>query len=103
LQAVVAVDRCLAEVRAAIDSTRGDMLVTADHGNIELMKDPVSGQSHTAHTVNKVPFLYHGRPAKMKDGGSLRDIAPTMLALLGLPQPEEMTGRPLLEIEGDRA
>jgi 2,3-bisphosphoglycerate-independent phosphoglycerate mutase len=65
LQAVVAVDRCLAEVRAAIDSTRGDMLVTADHGNIELMKDPVSGQSHTAHTVNKVPFLYHGRPAKM--------------------------------------
>jgi 2,3-bisphosphoglycerate-independent phosphoglycerate mutase len=77
--------------------------VTADHGNIELMKDPVSGQSHTAHTVNKVPLLYHGRPAKMQEGGSLRDIAPTMLSLLGLPQPDEMTGRPLLEVEGDRA
>ena len=102
LKAVVAVDRCLSEVRAAIDATGGEMLVTADHGNIELMKDPVSGQSHTAHTVNKVPFLYHGKPARMKNGGSLRDIAPTMLALLGLPQPDEMTGRPLLEIEGDR-
>ena len=98
-KAVVAVDRCLSEVRAAIDATGGEMLVTADHGNIELMKDPVSGQSHTAHTVNKVPFLYHGKPARMKNGGSLRDIAPTMLALLGLPQPDEMTGRPLLEIE----
>jgi 2,3-bisphosphoglycerate-independent phosphoglycerate mutase len=100
LIAVKAVDRCLTEVRAAIDSTGGEMLVTADHGNIELMKDPASGQSHTAHTTNKVPFLFHGRRANMKDGGSLRDIAPTMLALLGLSQPGEMTGRPLLELKG---
>ncbi|MFC1740550.1 2,3-bisphosphoglycerate-independent phosphoglycerate mutase, partial [Pseudomonadota bacterium] len=78
----------------------GEMLVTADHGNIELMKDPASGQSHTAHTVNKVPFVYHGRPAVMRNGGSLQDIAPTMLALLGLPQPAEMTGSPLLELKG---
>ncbi len=99
LKAVIAVDKCLAQVRAAIDATGGEMLVTADHGNIELMVDPVSGQSHTAHTVNKVPFLFHGRQAEMRQGGSLRDIAPTMLALLGLPQPEEMTGRSLLEID----
>ena len=65
------------------------------------MKDPDKGQNHTAHTTNQVPFLYHGRKVKMRCGGSLRDIAPTMLALLELPQPEEMTGRPLLEIEGD--
>jgi 2,3-bisphosphoglycerate-independent phosphoglycerate mutase len=102
-KAVVAVDHCLADVRAAIDSAGGELLITADHGNIEMMTDPVSGQNHTAHTTNKVPFLYHGRPATMRGGGSLRDIAPTMLALLGLPQPEEMTGRPLLEVEGGPA
>lgn len=103
LKAVAAVDRCLARVRDAIDRAGGELLVTADHGNIELMVDPESGQKHTAHTTNKVPFLYHGRPAKMADGGSLRDIAPTMLYLLGLPQPAEMTGQPLLEIEGGAA
>jgi len=103
LKAVIAVDRCLAAVRTAIDQAGGEMLVTADHGNIELMVDPVSGQSHTAHTVNKVPLVFHGRQARMRDGGSLRDIAPTMLALLGLPQPEEMTGRSLLDIAGREA
>jgi 2,3-bisphosphoglycerate-independent phosphoglycerate mutase len=95
-KAVEAVDHCLARVRAAIDAAGGELLITADHGNIELMVDPVSGQSHTAHTTNKVPFLFHGRPATIKEGGSLRDIAPTMMNLLGLAQPEEMTGRPLL-------
>jgi len=103
MKAVVAVDRCLSEVRAAIDSVGGELLVTADHGNIELMADPVSGQSHTAHTTNKVPFLHHGQSSTMVEGGSLRDIAPTMMAMLGLPQPEEMTGRPLLEFKGDPA
>ena len=103
IKAVAAVDRCLAEVKAAIDSVSGELLVTADHGNIELMIDSVSGQNHTAHTTNKVPFLFHGRPVTMKEGGSLRDIAPTMMALLGMPQPEEMTGRPLLEFKGGLA
>jgi 2,3-bisphosphoglycerate-independent phosphoglycerate mutase len=102
-KAVAAVDHCLADVRTAIDSVGGDLLITADHGNIELMMDPQSGQSHTAHTTNRVPFLYHGRPARLKEGGALRDIAPTMLAMLGLPQPEEMTGRALLEFEGGPA
>ncbi len=100
LKAVAAVDRCLAEVKAAIDEVGGELLITADHGNIEQMKDFKTGQSHTAHTTNKVPLVFHGRAAKMAEGGSLRDIAPTMLALLGLPKPEEMTGRSLLEFEG---
>ena len=63
------------------------------------MSDPQSGQSHTAHTTNPVPFVFEGRPVHMGAGGSLRDIAPTMLYLLGLPQPEVMTGRPLLELQ----
>ena len=100
LQAVATVDRCLAAVREAIDDVGGEMLITADHGNIEQMVDPDSGQKHTAHTTNKVPLVFHGRPAVVRGGGSLRDIAPTMLTLLGLPQPAEMTGRSLLEFEG---
>jgi len=103
IKAVEAVDLCLTATRAAIDRVGGELLLTADHGNIELMVDPVSGQKHTAHTTNKVPLLFHGRAAKMKQGGSLRDIAPTMLLLLGMPQPLEMTGQPLLEIEGGTA
>jgi 2,3-bisphosphoglycerate-independent phosphoglycerate mutase len=103
LSAVAAVDRCLGAVRDAIDEVGGELLVTADHGNIEQMTDPASGQSHTAHTTNPVPFLFHGRPARFSGRGSLRDIAPTMLYLLGLDQPPEMTGRPLLELNGDAA
>ena len=103
LKAVEAVDDCLGSVRAAIDEVGGEMLVTADHGNIELMKDPQSGQSHTAHTTFTVPFLFHGRDANFNGTGSLRDIAPTMLALLGLQQPAEMTGRSLLDLDGGGA
>jgi 2,3-bisphosphoglycerate-independent phosphoglycerate mutase len=103
LKAVKAVDACLAAVKAAIDQVGGEMLVSADHGNIEQMTDPVSGQKHTAHTTNKVPLVFHGRPASLSDNGSLRDIAPTMLALLGLAQPAEMTGTPLLDFETETA
>lgn len=98
LKAVEAVDKCLREVCQAIDEAGGELLITADHGNIEMMRDPKSGQSHTAHTTNEVPLVFHGRAAEFNGKGSLRDIAPTMLKLLGLPQPEEMTGRPLLDI-----
>jgi 2,3-bisphosphoglycerate-independent phosphoglycerate mutase len=101
IEAVGAVDECLDAVSAAIDAVGGEMLITADHGNIEQMTDPASGQAHTAHTTNAVPLVFHGRPARMAGRGSLRDLAPTMLALLGLPQPPEMTGRPLLEFEGE--
>jgi 2,3-bisphosphoglycerate-independent phosphoglycerate mutase len=98
--AVEAVDQCLGIVLRAIQSTNGELLVTADHGNIEQMKDHQSGQSHTAHTINPVPLVYYGRNAQVLSGGALRDIAPTMLYLLGYPQPVEMTGRSLLELSG---
>jgi 2,3-bisphosphoglycerate-independent phosphoglycerate mutase len=101
ISAVESVDACLARVTAAIDETGGEMLITADHGNVEQMLDESSGQSHTAHTTNLVPFLYHGRPATIAETGSLRDIAPTMLYLLGLSQPGEMTGSSLTDLAGD--
>ena len=98
ITAVEAVDRCLGVVLKATQSMNGELLVTADHGNIEQMKDHQSGQSHTAHTTNPVPLVYFGRQAEVIAGGALRDIAPTMLYLLGLPRPGEMTGQPLLEL-----
>lgn len=101
IKAVEAVDRCLGVVLKATQATNGELLVTADHGNIEQMKDHQSGQSHTAHTTNPVPLVYYGRKAKAIAGGALRDIAPTMLYLLGLPKPGEMTGQPLLELMDD--
>jgi len=100
--AVEAVDACLGEVMEAIDAVDGQLLVTADHGNVEQMTDPETGQTHTAHTTNPVPLVYAGRAARMIDGGSLRDIAPTMLYLLGLPQPAAMTGRSLVKLADDR-
>jgi len=73
------------------------LLITADHGNLEQMRDPVTGQPHTAHTVGPVPLVYVGtRAAQLRSGGALRDVAPTILDLLGLPQPAEMTGASLL-------
>ncbi len=98
IKAVESVDVCLAMVTAAIDEADGEMLITADHGNVEQMLDETSRQSHTAHTTNLVPFLFHGRPATIAAIGSLRDIAPTMLYLLGLSQPEEMTGSSLMDL-----
>ena len=74
------------------------MIVTADHGNLEMMSDPSTGQAHTAHTVGPVPLVYFGaRKASLRRGGALRDIAPTLLDLLQLDVPPEMTGRSLLE------
>ena len=97
ISAVEAVDGCIGIVLKAIQSVNGELLVTADHGNIEQMQDNRSGQSHTAHTTNPVPLVFYGRKAKLSAGGSLRDIAPTMLYLLGMEPPAEMTGRSLLE------
>jgi len=101
MQAVEAVDKLLTRVTTAIDEAGGEMLITADHGNVEQMKDQSSGQNHTAHTTNPVPFLFHGRPATVAPAGALRDIAPTMLMLLGLSQPAEMTGNSMLDLVGD--
>ncbi len=93
VKAVETVDWALGQLEAAVLSSGGEMLVTADHGNLELMRDPDTGQPHTSHTIGPVPLMYVGRRALMlRDGGSLRDVAPTVLALMGLPQPDEMTG-----------
>jgi len=98
ITAVEAVDKCLGIVLEAIRSVNGELLVTADHGNVEQMMDRLSGQSHTAHTTNPVPLVYYGRDAKPTPTGTLRDIAPTMLHLLGLTPSTEMTGHTLLEL-----
>ncbi len=98
IAAVEAVDDCLGVVVKAVESVEGELLVTADHGNVEQMMDHQSGQSHTAHTTNPVPFVYLGRKAEVLAGGALRDIAPTMLYLLGMTQPAEMTGHSLVKL-----
>jgi 2,3-bisphosphoglycerate-independent phosphoglycerate mutase len=96
VRAVECVDNLLAEVIAATRAVGGELLITADHGNVEQMTDPETGQPHTAHTLNPVPLVYVGpRAIEMAAEGALRDIAPTMLSLLGLDIPDAMTGRPL--------
>jgi 2,3-bisphosphoglycerate-independent phosphoglycerate mutase len=78
----------------------GALLVTADHGNCELMRDPATGGPHTAHTTNPVPLLLVGRNDVALRDGRLADLAPTLLALMGLKQPPEMTGQSLLAKAG---
>ena len=96
-KAVAVMDDCLAKVLAAIESVDAELLVTSDHGNIEQMYDHEQKQPHTAHTTNLVPLIYFGtRAVTFKSGGSLADVAPTMLALLDLPKPGVMTGESLL-------
>jgi 2,3-bisphosphoglycerate-independent phosphoglycerate mutase len=101
IQAVEAVDAGLGRIAEAIGKQGGALLITADHGNCELMRDPATGGPHTAHTTNPVPVLLTGGNAAALHDGRLADIAPTLLALMGLPQPAEMTGRSL--IDGDAA
>jgi 2,3-bisphosphoglycerate-independent phosphoglycerate mutase len=96
VKAVEAIDHALGRVVDALKQVGGEMLITADHGNIEKMVDEETGQPHTAHTTNPVPLLYVGQQGKLVAGGSLSDLAPTMLDLLGLSQPAEMTGRSLI-------
>ena len=104
VRAVEFVDECLDRVVKAIQDADGALLVTADHGNVEKMRDPDTGQAHTAHTSDPVPLVYVGPGAvSLADGGALRDVAPTMLDLLGIPVPEAMTGRSLLRAEAKSA
>jgi 2,3-bisphosphoglycerate-independent phosphoglycerate mutase len=100
VQAVQTVDACLARVLASADQANTPLLITADHGNCELMIDPSSGGPHTAHTTNPVPFLFVGADAgpALRPGGSLRDVGPTVLRMLGVEPPAEMTGRDLREV-----
>lgn len=96
VKAVEAVDVALGRIRAALAEVGGAMLITADHGNLEMMRDPETGEPHTQHTVGPVPLVYVGNEGRLRDGGSLCDLAPTMLDLLHLPVPAEMTGKSLL-------
>ena len=98
IKACEAVDIGLGRALAALQKAGGAMIVTADHGNCELMVDPVTGGPHTSHTVNPVPVILVGGPTgtKLRAGGRLADLAPTLLALMGLDQPTEMTGKSLL-------
>jgi 2,3-bisphosphoglycerate-independent phosphoglycerate mutase len=97
IRAAEAVDAALGAIAGAVRAVDGALLVTADHGNLEMMRDPVTGQPHTAHTVGPVPLVYVGnRDATLRGDGALRDVAPTLLDLLGLPKPAEMTGHSLL-------
>ena len=99
ISAVEAVDICLGRVVRAMQSVGGEVIVTADHGNAECMEDHAHHQPHTQHTTNLVPFLYIGRSAHLAHTGALSDVAPTLLNLMGLPQPAEMSGHSLVEIE----
>jgi len=98
IKAVETVDACLSRIETAIRAKGGAMLITADHGNAEMMIDPATGGPHTAHTTNPVPFIVVAENAKqftLKPNGSLRDISPTVLGMLGVDEPKEMTGADL--------
>jgi 2,3-bisphosphoglycerate-independent phosphoglycerate mutase len=105
IEAVETVDRCLGRVADAVTRAGGTLLITADHGNAEQMKDEKTGQPHTAHTLNPVPVILVNGPADVSglDNGRLADIAPTLLALMRLPQPKAMTGHPLINGADARA
>jgi 2,3-bisphosphoglycerate-independent phosphoglycerate mutase len=98
VKAVETVDSCLGRIETAVRAKGGAMLITADHGNAEMMIDPATGGPHTAHTTNPVPFIVIAEDSKqftLKPGGSLRDISPTILGMLGVDEPMEMTGSDL--------
>jgi 2,3-bisphosphoglycerate-independent phosphoglycerate mutase len=97
IQAAQAIDVALGRITAALREVGGEMLLTADHGNLEMMRDVATGQAHTAHTTGPVPLVYLGRRARLAPDGALKDVAPTLLALLDLPQPPQMKGRNLVE------
>jgi 2,3-bisphosphoglycerate-independent phosphoglycerate mutase len=96
IKAVEVLDECLGRVLRAAQETGAVVAVTADHGNIEQMKDPESGQPFTAHSTNRVPFILIGEKVRLKAGGLLADVAPTVLALKKIEKPEEMTGTNLI-------
>ena len=99
IRACEAVDRGLGRMIEALDRAGGAAVVIADHGNCEMMVDPATGGPHTAHTTNPVPVIVYRGPqgASLRTGGRLADVAPTVLDLMGLPLPPEMTGRSLIE------
>ena len=94
--AIEALDKCVPRIVEAVLSQGGQILLTADHGNADVMLDK-DGNTVTAHSLNKVPLTHIAEaPSPLKDGGRLCDIAPTLLKLMDIPVPEEMTGKPLI-------
>ena len=98
VKAIEAIDQCLGRIVDALQTQGGELLITADHGNAEQMVNEETGQPQTAHTTNIVPFIYMGRDAGISETGALSDVAPTILYLLDLPVPAEMTGHSLLKL-----
>jgi 2,3-bisphosphoglycerate-independent phosphoglycerate mutase len=99
VKAIEAVDRALGRIQEALQEVGGEMLITADHGNAEQMLDEETGQPHTAHTSNLVPLVYVGRQALMAEHGALSDVVPSMLYLMNMDIPPEMTGTPLVTLQ----
>ena len=99
IKAVEAIDECVGKVVELVEAKKGNLLITADHGNAEQMIDYSTGEPHTAHTTNPVPLILvtNNKDLKLKSGGKLADLAPTMLDLMNLEKPEEMTGNSLLD------
>ena len=102
IKAVETLDDCVGRVVAAAKTTGAEVIITADHGNAEMMHDHDSNQLHTQHTTNLVPFVYVGRTAKLANTGALSDVAPTLLTMMGVPQPNEMTGKSLLSFDNSK-
>ena len=98
VRAVEAVDECIGKTLEALDEVGGQMFICADHGNCDCMVDESTGEPFTAHTTNPVPFILYGADPKytLREGGVLSDIVPTLIELMGMEQPEEMTGKSLL-------
>ena len=102
VKAVETIDECLGRVAAAVESAGGTLVVTADHGNVEMMSDPENGGPHTAHTLNRVPLLVVNPPEAVAclEDGRLADVAPTLLDILDLEKPAVMTGHSLISAMG---
>jgi 2,3-bisphosphoglycerate-independent phosphoglycerate mutase len=96
VKAVEVIDECLGRVLKAAQEARAIVMITADHGNLEVMTDQTTGQPHTAHTMDPVPFILVGDKAGLRDGGCLADVAPTVLRFMAIQQPAEMTGKSLI-------
>ena len=99
VKACEAVDTAIGRVAESLKKVNGECLISADHGNAERMKDLTTGVPYTAHTTLPVPLIYFGRKASPVEGGKLSDLAPTILNLIGLETPKEMTGKVLFNVE----
>ena len=97
VKAIETIDECVGKIVKAVEDVKGVILITADHGNAEQMIDYKTGEPHTAHTANPVPLILIGMEDVKLKSGKLADLAPTMLDIMGIEKPEEMTGESLIE------